>query len=220
MATLSFNPASGANDPLDGWVGFSGASRTFSSIIGETNGTDPNVINTSGTPFYLESSTTTNQFDNLYRGFFIFDTSSIPSDAIITSAKISLYGVNKGNGLGSPDLHITSSNPASNSNLVNADFDNIGSTSFGNISYDSFSTTGWNDITLNASGLANINKGTGARSKFALLSSWDINGSFTGTWASNVSSFFSIYMSDNGSNKPTLEVTFTVPSTPNFFQLF
>lgn len=219
MATYTGNPAAGANNPCDGWVGYSGPSQTFSSIRGQANGTDPNVINTSGTPCYISASSTTNQFSNLYRGFFLFDTSSIPANATIISATLSLYGTGKTNGLGSPDIHIASASPASDSTLTNGDFDNIGTTSFGSVSYAGWSTSGYNDFVLNASGLANISKGSGARSRFSAQFSWDINNSFTGTWANGAASSFSCNMADNGTNKPTLFVTYSL-NGGNFFAFF
>jgi len=217
MPTITVYPAAGANDPVDGWVGIGGQNSTFPTIRAVATGNDSNVTNASGTYVYIGASTTSNQFSDLYHGYILFDTSAIPSDAVITSATFSLFGTAKSNGLGSPDIHVGASNPASNSNLVNADFDKISRTSFGSVTYAGWSTSAYNDFTLNASGLSNISKGTGARSKFSVQFSWDINNSFTGAWVSSAASSFSAYTADQGGtgNDPKLVVTYTVIGPAN-----
>ena len=60
------------------------------------------------------------------------------------------------------------------------------------------------------SGLANITKG--GVSSFSTRLSWDINNNFTGTWAASATSSLYCYSADNGSNQPTLSVTYVVPT--------
>ena len=142
----------------------------------------------------------------LIRCGMLFDTSSIPSSATIDSAKISLYYVSKSNTLGvlSPAMHIVTFSPASNTDLVAADYAiaNFGSSSLGNISYDSF-VAGYNDITLSPADVvkAGITK-LGARL------ACDLN-DVEPTWVSNTMVQFKFYAADNGTNKPELIVDYT-----------
>jgi len=77
-----------------------------------------------------------------------------------------------------PDIDIYTSTPAINTSLVAGDYQQIGSTSQTGapISYADWSTTGYNDFTLDAVGLGNINK-TGI-SKFGVRNAnYDVSGS-------------------------------------------
>ncbi|MBU3969147.1 hypothetical protein KJ991_02975 [Patescibacteria group bacterium] len=155
-----------------------------------------------------------NLFDILFRSYILFDTSSVGDGAIISSAVFSGYYNTKANGLGTPSLHLASSTPASNTALVPADYQQIGRTSFGSITYASFTINQYNDITLNANGINNINK-TGI-SKFSLQLGWDIDNSFTGTWTAFANSAMNIYSAEqtDTSQDPKLVVTYTVPASP------
>jgi hypothetical protein len=212
MATLTVYPdANPETTTVDGYALRGGVNETFTTIRGGA-GTQAGDSDTSVIVPGLTATSTTNQYSTLRRAFILFDTSSLTSAAIISGAVLSVYGGGlKTTGLGTPDLHVGSSTPASNTALVSADYSQRGTTSFGSISNASFSTSAYNDITLNASGIAAINK-TGV-SKFSLQLSWDINNSFTGSWASSAESEFSIVMSDTGSNKPKLVITYTLPTT-------
>ena len=167
-----------------------------------------------GLQSYIGAGTTQDLFIALLHSYLLFDTSSLGASAIISSAKITPHFYAKDNGLGSPDIHVASSNPASNTDLVSADFQNVGRTSFGSLTYASVTVAAYNDITLNANGLANISL-TGI-SKFSLQLSWDINNSYTGTWVSSGFSRISAYAADQTgtTQDPKLTVTYTVPITP------
>lgn len=149
---------------------------------------------------YLAASATTDQFQRLIRSFFLFDTSAISDTDVISAATLSVdgdtdfTGVTKDNDIGDPDFHIVASAPASNTALVAADFQTVSFTSFGSVAYASWGDP-YNDITLNASGIANISK-TGT-SKFAGILSWDLNDSFTGTWSGSATSYFAVEYAEN-----------------------
>jgi len=70
------------------------------------------------------------------------------------------------------------------------------------------SLTAYPDFALNAAGIANINK-TGV-SRFSTQLEWQINNSFTGTWASELGTYYAFYMADQTNTEPKLVVTYTV----------
>ena len=204
MATSTFFSSSGANSPVDGYVGRTTAGESFSTIS-DGVGTEATTTAHAMTIALGSAGATPNIFFALRRGIFCFDTSSLPSEAVITAAVVSLYGSSKTNTNGSPDLYITGSTPASTSNLSNSDYENTQDIMFGSIVYASFSTSGYNDITLNGNGIANINY-TGI-SKFAAKLSWDALSSFSGTWTNGGNSSFVT----NSSNAPKLTITYVIP---------
>ena len=193
---------------VDGYAERGVTSEDFSTIRNGA-GTVSSDLDTS-LYSYLNGSATTNQFNQLRHVYILFDTSSL-SNGTISSSVFSGYYSNKINTLGSPDLHLASSTPASNTALIGADFQNVGRTSFGSITYAAFTASQYNNITLNADGLANISK-TGI-SKFSLQLSWDINNSFTGVWVSAESSFLAIISADTAgtSQDPKLVVQYSLP---------
>jgi hypothetical protein len=120
---------------------------------------------------------TGDKYYTLLRGFFFFDTSSIPVDATITLAILSLYGNSDGSGT---DFLLTIQNgqptyphdPMVNGDYAKANYGGDGG---------SFNTTGWsavgyNAITLNADGRSWIQKGVGALTKLCIRSSLEIAG--------------------------------------------
>jgi RHS repeat-associated protein len=102
-----------------------------------------------------------NQWRALDRGVFTFDTSSIPDTDVILSATLSIYGSTKSDeGVAiAPDINVYDATPSTNYGFTAADFGLIGATALSTaISYAGWSTTGYNDFALNASGLASISK--------------------------------------------------------------
>ncbi len=169
--------------------------------------TDPYSIH------FQHSSAGGNLWRYIRRGIFLFDTSGLPDDAVISAATLSLYGATKTNNKPtSPVVNIYSSAPASNTALAAGDYDSLGSTAFCDtgISYASWSTVGYNDFALNASGIAAVTK-TGV-SKFGLRDSvYDVGATtppYTASTTENtVQSWFA---SEQGNGyKPKLVVTYT-----------
>ena len=160
---------------------------------------------------YILTQNTTDVFGGLGRSAFLFDTSSLGSQATISSAVLSLYGESKVDSLDcEPDINIYTSNPSSNTDLVVGDFSTIGSTKQCDtaISYTNFNTSGYNDFTFNSSGIGNISKTS--ISKFgARNANYDVSGTAP-TWIAGKSSYLAFYFADNGTNKPKLVVTYTV----------
>lgn len=209
----------GGNTTCDGTISRFGVNESFASISTSAgNGADAiGYVDQAR----LVASSTSNQFTGLSRGGLTFDTSSITAVATISAATFSIRGDEKANGLGAPALHLAGFTPANNNNLVTGDYLQTKTTSFGNIAYASYVTTSTkNDISLNTDGIANISK-TGI-SRFSLVLSWDIIGSFSGSWSSGAQSKFYYYSADNSgtTDDPVLVVTYTIPATSNFFLLF
>ena len=197
---------------MDGYVWRGIVSEAFSTIRNGAGSSldDTNTYFSTG----LTASATTNQFKILNRSYVLFDTSAIGANGVISSSIFSGYYYAAGNTLGSTDLHLASSTPASNTGLVATDYQQIGRTSFGSITYANFIASQYNDITLNADGLASISKM--GISKFSLQVGWDITGSFTGTWGDSKQISFLIYSAEqtDTSQDPKLVVTYTVVIPP------
>ena len=112
---------------------------------------------------------------NIKRAFLFFDTSSIPSNAIISSATIKLYGKEDHS---STDFNIVIQKGSSGhpvDPLQTDDYDKDWYSGEGNDQFhtSSFLTTGYNTITLNSNGINWIEKGSGAKTKFCIRSSRD-----------------------------------------------
>jgi len=148
----------------------------------------------------------------IYRSFLYIDTSTIPDDAIIISAKLSLF----------LDTDIASAATAFNivirrnsagtypsDPLVTSDFDYTFYTSDGgSLNTDNVSGT-WSDIFLNSTGLGWINK-TGT-TKLALISSRDINAVVP---SGNEYAIFRSQESTSSQTPPKLTITYAVESYP------
>ncbi|MBI5732627.1 hypothetical protein HY967_01565 [Candidatus Jorgensenbacteria bacterium] len=217
--TSTFYPATGANSPVDGFVRRSGVDQTWADVIsgaGTTAGVSDTQMPASGDL----ASLTTNQWAANYRAIFTFDTSPIGTDDIASST-FSLYGYAKASAVGNtPNLDVYAATPAAVNNLAVADYGQVGSTSLSDapISYNSFSTTGYNDFALNATGLANINK-TGV-SKFGTRSAnYDVGASTPPSWNADGVDSLRVYFADNGSNQPKLVVVHSEATTGAAFLL-
>lgn len=166
---------------------------------------------------YILADTTTNKFRGLRRGIFLFDTSSLTSGAIISSAVVSIYGKSKADGASnSPQIGIYSSNPASNTSLVGTDLDSIGSTLLSSIiNYADYSTSGYNDFTLNATGLSQVSK-TSITKLGSREVKYDADGA-TPTWSSGSEMKFEAYPAETSgtTSDPKLVVTYSTGSNTN-----
>lgn len=155
----------------------------------------------------------TKDYDYLSRGIIMFDTSSLPDDATIISAYLSLYCTNKIDFM-SQSINFTSVTPTSTSAISTADYNvaNYGSTKFSaDTSITSLTLNAYNNFTLNASGLAAINL-TGV-TKFAVRLVSDITDTApTATWLADTTSVASFHSGTN-TNKPRLVVTYTSVSS-------
>lgn len=208
--TLTSYPNTGsAGLTIDGYV-----TRTVDKL-GESFST---IRSGSGTDSYstdgmiyaeLDASNATNSYARLARSILTFDTSSIPATSVVTAASLSLHSTNKYAGLGQTPVHVVAANPNQANVLSSADYQRLGSTSFGLISYSLMVTGATNTWSLNSAGVASINPGS--ISSFGVRLEWDLNNSFTGSWVSFDSTYYSWTSADGGgtSSGPALLVTYT-----------
>ena len=201
-------PVAGANSPVDGDVKHNAANSTWATIRdGAGTGVDVTGVNTS---VFLAAGTTTDTWTEIQRSIMCFDASSISDDATKDSAIFSLYGGGKSNGISSEATHIAGATPANTNNLVSADYAQVQRTTFGNVTYASFTVGAYNDITLNASGLTNIS--LTAVSKFSAQHAPDINNS-PPAWVNGANNqvYWSSADTAGTTQDPKLVVTYTPP---------
>jgi hypothetical protein len=204
--TLTKYPdASSGGTTVDGSILALGFRRSFSDI--RAGGTSKLVQKANSVvEVSLYADDTSNTYNAMGRGLMTFDTSSIGSSKVVDTATLSVYGTSKANGLGSAAFHISTATPAASNNIEGTDWPNFYS-DCGNVSYASY-TTSYNDVTLNATGEANVNMA--GISRFGARLSWDQANSFTGSWATYAESKFLFYSADQAgtSNDPKLVVTY------------
>ncbi len=87
------------------------------------------------------------------RGIVLFDTSSIPDSNILTSVTISLWCLSSDRNF---TASIVASTPASNTGLTASDYNQLGSSSFGNTATSDCGV--YRNVTLDSNGLAAVSK--------------------------------------------------------------
>lgn len=190
---------------VDGYINF-----TWNTPLGWSYGVNA-ATGTNAYDSYDYGSLAGSKSSSYYisRGIFLFKT-TIPVGCTITEAYIGIYGSysKQETDSNATTVHIVSSSPASNTQLVVGDYDSLGSTSFGSITYANLNTTGYTNFAFNSSGIGNITKGTNQISKFGARLACDLN-SNTPTGAN---SFMFITADDAASGNakdPKLVVTYT-----------
>jgi hypothetical protein len=203
MPTFVFTPdASPESTSVDGYAARFGVNETFNTIRGGA-GTLSQDSASSEEVATLEATGTTDQYQTMLRGFFLFDTSILTATAIIVSATFSLQ-INSVTNTFSQSLGLIISSPSSNTAIVNADYLNITRTRLASdIALGSLTTGAYNTWSLNATGIAQISK-TGI-TKFATALSGDIDNTAP-TWVSGQKATVIANYADAGANKPTLTV--------------
>lgn len=210
MPSTTFYPSE------DGWVqrDVSGGSGQQFSTMRTGNGTDAGEADNDAAIGIWAATVTTDRYHFLARAVAWFDTSSIPDTAVITAATISVVGTDKASGLGGQGLHVCGSTSTNTTTVVAADYQARAGTSFGSKGYTSFLTDGttYNDITLNASGLAAIDK-TGY-SRFTFRISGDMLNDEP-TWHAGAESYVNILLKEEPGTgvDPKLVVTYTTLPT-------
>lgn len=154
-------------------------------------------------------------FPRLYRGFMLYDTSSLGASATVSAVQISLYGHGKS---GSSTMGIVQSNPASNTAITTADFDAFTvheDTATATIDSASFSITGYNDLSFDATGLTWIN--TTGITKLGARMIHDYSDTITHTngnpSGTNTNMQFRSADQTGTSQDPALEVTYSAAAT-------
>lgn len=208
--TIVYPDAGTGGTTVDGHVRRHGVDQTFSAIrTGAGTGHGDTYANENCAQ--LSASTTSGQYSVQRRSIITANTSGVPSGDTVSSLTLSLYGSAKGNGLGEPALDVVTANPASDNDLVNADYSYtlFGATALGSVAYADFSTAGYNDIAVDPSVVA---KGVGAVTKLGLRLAWDTQNSFGGSWVSAAFTSFQIYFADQAgtTNDPKLTIVHAV----------
>jgi hypothetical protein len=184
---------------------------TWANVLARA-GTEAYPSTTSGTCINFTPGSTTNQWISISRAIILFDTSALTSTASISAAVLSLYGTAKADPTSiSPNVDIYTTTPASNTDIVPADFSQFGSTSQTGvpITYAGWSTTGYNAFTLNATGLGNVSKTS--ISKFGTRNAnYDVAATAP-TWANDFDTHLANYWADQAgtANDPKLVVTYS-----------
>jgi len=184
---------------------------TWSALIAE-----PGNFSTDATSedwmIYILASTTSNQWARLERPIMLFDTSSLPDDAIIYEVTFSVRGGPTKSTFGTnlPNVNVYTSNPASNTALEVGDFDSLGSTALCDtaVTYSGWNTNGYNNFVLNAAGIAAISK-TGITKLGLRNANYDVAGVAPPQWGSGISMILWGYFSENAGYKPKMTVKYT-----------
>lgn len=198
------DPSTGATT-VDGHVRRASVSETFSGIrTGSGSSHGDTWASENCAQLTADATPNTDKYTILRRGIFTADTTGVPSGDTVSSFVFSIYGSAKQNGLGEPDLDVVSATPASNNDLVNADYayGNFGTSPYGSIAYSAFSTSAYNDITCSP---AAVNKA--GITKLGLRLAWDTDNSAP-TWVSAAVSSYQIYFADQSgtTNDPKLTI--------------
>ena len=196
------------NATVDGWTQVYDQNLSWSSLVGAGGmGKSDN-----GTYFRIGiySGSTADKWAGLYRIIFLFDSSGI-DDAIISAATIRTYSFHSIELLNiDPTSVICESNPISNTALAAEDHQRSSNIAFSNeINEADLASSGYNTYTLNAAGIANINK-TGV-SKFGCREGkYDMTGNAP-TWSGATMSYMSWKSAEAGAGyKPTLTATYAL----------
>lgn len=224
LTISTFYPdADAETNSVDGMVSHLNASGDIWSNIRDGTGTSADDTTASNRFIYIYAYTVENQWQQIDRSIFLFNTASINTDTI-SGAVLSLYGNGKDNDSAiNIDINIYSSNPNTNTTLVAGDYDSLGTTAFcdTSITYASWNIAGYNDFTLNASGITAINK-TGITKFGARNAALDVANT-PPSWVSGLVARLNGYFADQTgtTNDPKLVVTHTTSaSTNNMFALF
>lgn len=199
---------------VDGTCGIEGQDAAFTTVRGG-NGTDANDTATSREMVQIKTSTSGDPdyfWNTIRRGLVVWDASGITDSDSVDSAIASLEKSGSStNGLNG-DTHdnsrmvLVESAPGTNTAVVAGDFQTMSATSFGESAKQTDLVSGYNPITLNASGLANISFGAGTVCAFGYRYKWDNIDSVTGlTWASNQRMGIAFNFADQGGTPDTIE---------------
>jgi hypothetical protein len=164
----------------------------------------------------IETRLVTDRYWKSDRNITTFDGSSIPDNAIILSAVVSLWGEWHGAGLGNPGISIIDASPANPLFIAGdgSDYDGTTYTRVGNdITYANWleswrDSCPWNNFTLNAAGISQINK-TGYFS-FMFLSTPHVDDTEP-SWEASKYARLQWEGLNVGTHKPHISITYSLP---------
>ena len=178
--TTTANPdAHTESTSVDGRVGRDPVNQTWADIrSGAGNSSNDDTADISA---FTRSTTTTDQYETLFRSIMGFDVSSITDTDNVDSATIILLGTFESDAYSLTGCNIGGATPASNTAIVDADYGNVGTTEFSAAkTFTDWNNAGDNTFTLNASGLSNISLTVTSNFSFQLQN--DISNSLP-TWS-------------------------------------
>lgn len=157
---------------VDGYVARRPAGGESWATIHDATVGDGNTDSSTGDTSIPQIVDNGSAWTRLQRGFFLFDTSSLPDTDTISAATFDLYSLAAADNNHSQSADLVLSTPASNTNLVDEDYDQVGTTLQATArSFSVWTAAAYQSLTLNATGLGNISK-TGI-TKFGLRASSD-----------------------------------------------
>ena len=162
---------------------------------------------------YTENEAYSSTFQ-IGRSFLSFDTSALPDNAVIESAVLRLYPVGTTRSGDGASCVIVQSTQASETSLVDGDWDQLGTVSGGSLAYSSMAAGAYREISLNATGLSWINK-TGF-TKLGIRDSGDISNTVPSAGTYNSLMYAN---GEGGANPPELVVTYSLPAILDKFFL-
>lgn len=188
---------------------------TMRAATGDVVANDPSASSTLYCGYVLSTSTT-DQYDYNFRCFITFPTATLPDDAVITAANLSIVVHYKYNNLGSLSLSVIDSTAGKPSAFAATDYAKTTFTRYADdYPYSSIAANSvYNNISLNALGKRNISLTD--NTTFMLTSSADVDG--TGiTWASATTGGFRLQPAiNNPTNIEKLYVFYDIPPTAAF----
>lgn len=213
--SASFNTPTGTSG--DGYARRVSANSVFGTLRGSagtaSNSSDANIT------IQLDSGTTADRYDRIDRGILVFNTSSIPDNATIISATLSLYVNSKTDNMSQSIDIATLADPG----VIDSTDYNIANWTMTRQATGktiaSITTGAYNVWTLNATGLGNISKTS--KTFLGVVLSADIDNSAP-TWASNVQADINFDSAD-GTNKPLLTIVYSVAAptvNPNGYKIY
>jgi hypothetical protein len=162
---------------------------------------------------YLECGNTSNLYTSLNRGALIFDTSSIPSDAIFELIFLAFYTTVKNISLGAFDLGVTRFYPATPGTIAVGDFSTFGEANLSKyydyINSSGLATSTWDGFYLHTDPSYGVVINPDGYTNLMLRFSWDMEES-TPPWSSGIYDSFAC-SSMSGGNEPYLELTWHLP---------
>lgn len=199
---------------VDGQVQRAGVDESLSTLR-SASGNGSGDLGATQSPAYMQASTTSNQYQSLTRGIFLFDTSKIPDANTILRGALRVYVSTLYQTLTGGAVGMTAPTPASNTALVNADYNiaNHGSTELCERKLISeMITSASNFLVLNSAGRSAI--AVSGITKLATRLGWDIDNSAP-TWGSANAGGIDTSMADNSAvtQRPYLLVETT--GSPN-----
>lgn len=161
----------------------------------------------------IDGRDSTTLWSTMSRGPVLFDTFSLPDNAVISAATLSIYGSSKSDFF-AQSINIVKTTPASNTALVMTDYNianwDMTQQSDNPITITAWSDTAYNNFAFNATGIGNVSKID--ISKFGIAISADYNNLDPGTHTLNEAYIIANAADQAGTAQdPKLVVEYTVP---------